>query len=108
MQAVEEVVETLEGMSKTIETKEEVCQVATISANSEVEIGYLAVAQNIIKEDGLWGSHYTAKILEVTKQKAKVEFDVCRPKHRPVPPSLSPALAFLRRLSTRRARKRSC
>ena len=41
MQAVEEVVETLEGMSKTIETKEEVCQVATISANSEVEIGQL-------------------------------------------------------------------
>ena len=30
----------------------------------------------LMQEEGLWGSHYTAKILEVTKQKAKVEFDV--------------------------------
>ena len=29
--------------------------VTTVKINSEVEIGYLAVAQNIIKEDGLWG-----------------------------------------------------
>ena len=33
----------------------------------------------LMQEEGLWGSHYTAKILEVTKQKAKVEFDVRRP-----------------------------
>ena len=29
-----------------------------------------------MQEEGLWGSHYTAKILEVTKQKSKIEFEV--------------------------------
>ena len=30
----------------------------------------------LMQEEGLWGSHYTAKILEVTKQKSKIEFEV--------------------------------
>ena len=33
----------------------------------------------LMQEEGLWGSHYTAKILEVTKQKAKIEFEVRTP-----------------------------
>ena len=34
-----------------------------------------------MQEEGLWGSHYTAKILEVTKQKSKIEFEVCNALH---------------------------
>ena len=35
-----------------------------------------AACEVLMQEEGLWGSHYTAKILEVTKQKSKIEFEV--------------------------------
>ena len=40
-QAVELVVKELKSMSQKIETKEEICNVATISANNDKEIGSL-------------------------------------------------------------------
>eukprot|EP00804_Cyclotella_cryptica_P018512 CCRYP_004345-RA/>CCRYP_004345-RA protein AED:0.04 eAED:0.04 QI:167/1/1/1/1/1/2/101/577 len=40
-QAVNVVVETLESISRPISSKEEVCQVGTISANNDIEIGTL-------------------------------------------------------------------
>ena len=35
-----------------------------------------AACEVLMQEEGLWGSHYTAKILEVPKQKSKIEFEV--------------------------------
>lgn len=43
------------------------------------QLGWLvpgAACEVLMQEEGLWGSHYTAKILEVTKQKSKIEFEV--------------------------------
>ena len=41
-----------------------------------------------MQEEGLWGSHYTAKILEVTKQKSKIEFEVREALHSATHPSV--------------------
>ena len=46
---------------------------------SMAKLGWLVpggACEVLMQEEGLWGSHYTAKILEVTKQKAKIEFEV--------------------------------
>eukprot|EP00611_Tribonema_gayanum_P003323 TRINITY_DN1257_c0_g1_i10.p2 TRINITY_DN1257_c0_g1~~TRINITY_DN1257_c0_g1_i10.p2 ORF type:complete len:328 (-),score=144.58 TRINITY_DN1257_c0_g1_i10:495-1478(-) len=52
--ATDKVVEVLSQISKTISTKEEVAQVATISANSEVEIGSLiADAMERVGKEGV-------------------------------------------------------
>lgn len=52
---------------------------------SMAKLGWLVpggACEVLMQEEGLWGSHYTAKILEVTKQKAKIEFEVRkRPTH---------------------------
>ena len=42
----------------------------------------------LMQEEGLWGSHYTAKILEVTKQKSKIEFEVRNALHSATHPSV--------------------
>ena len=48
----------------------------------------------LMQEEGLWGSHYTAKILEVTKQKSKIEFEVRNALHSATHPSARrPALS---------------
>ena len=44
----------------------------------------------LMQEEGLWGSHYTAKILEVTKQKSKIEFEVRNALHSATHPSARP------------------
>eukprot|EP00163_Fabomonas_tropica_P007563 TRINITY_DN1728_c0_g3_i9.p1 TRINITY_DN1728_c0_g3~~TRINITY_DN1728_c0_g3_i9.p1 ORF type:complete len:336 (+),score=116.01 TRINITY_DN1728_c0_g3_i9:287-1294(+) len=53
-QAVNEVVNSLKGMSRQISTKEEIAQVATISANGDVEVGNLiANAMEKVGKEGV-------------------------------------------------------
>jgi chaperonin GroEL len=53
-QAVEAAVETLQGMSKKVSKKEEIAQVATISANNDPKIGeMLAEAVDKVGKDGV-------------------------------------------------------
>jgi len=57
---------------------------ARVLTNSDLydcmdKLGWLVpggACEVLMQEEGLWGSHYTAKILEVTKQKSKIEFEV--------------------------------
>jgi chaperonin GroEL len=52
--AVERIVENLKGMSKVVENKEQIAQVATISANSDKVIGELiAEAMDVVGKDGV-------------------------------------------------------
>ena len=52
--AVDSVVETIESISEKVESKERITQVATISANSEKEIGQLiADAMERVGKEGV-------------------------------------------------------
>ena len=57
---------------------------------TSISVMHVDAAEVLMQEEGLWGSHYTAKILEVTKQKTKIEFEVRNALHSATHPSAMP------------------